>query len=30
MTEGGEDIRKGSWVGLAPDDLRISDLMSLE
>ena len=27
MTERGEDLRKGSRAGLAPDDLRISDLM---
>ena len=28
MTERGEDLRKGSRVGLAPDDPGISDLMS--
>ena len=30
MTERGEDLRKGSWAGLAPDGLGISDLMSSE
>ena len=30
MTERGEDLSKGSQVGLAPDDPRISDLMSSE
>ena len=28
MTEKGEDLRKGSRAGLAPDGLGISDLMS--
>ena len=28
MTERGEDLRKGSQAGLAPDGLGISDLMS--
>ena len=30
MTERGEDLRKGSRVGLAPDDPGISDPMSSE
>ena len=30
MTERGEDLRKGSRAGLAPDDPGISDLMSSE
>ena len=30
MTERGEDLRKGSRAGLAPDDPRISDPMSSE
>ena len=30
MTNRGEDLRKGSWAGLAPDDPGISDLMSSE
>ena len=30
MTERGEDLRKGSWADLAPNDPGISDLMSSE
>ena len=30
MTERGEDLRKGSRAGLAPDGPEISDLMSSE
>ena len=30
MTERGEDLRKGSLAGLAPDGQGISDLMSSE